>query len=100
MRDVAYFLAGTPRPEDRQLARDQLLDFYLDELAANGVAGLDHESMAQQFVWHTAYVWVAAVTTLAMGSQWQPENYVLRTMERLNGAITDYDCAGELARAL
>jgi hypothetical protein len=100
MRDVAYFLAGTPRPEDRGRIRGELLGFYLDQLAELGVPSLDRAALESEFTWHTAYVWIAAVTTLAMGSQWQPENYVRKTMGRLNEAIADYDCAGALTRAL
>lgn len=100
MRDVAYFLAGTPTPEDRKEHQAALLDYYLGELCMAGISPPDPGELRQQYQWHTAYVWVAAVTTLVMGSQWQPANYVMRTMQRLNQAIEDSDCPGSLREAL
>ena len=87
MRDVAYFLAGTPAPEDRVEHLPDLLQFYLNALRELGVAQVDEAALQREFRWHTAYVWVGAATTLAMGDEWQPSNYVRRTMERLNLAL-------------
>jgi hypothetical protein len=97
MRDVAYFLAGTPTPEDRRLHQDELLDFYFESLQAEGVTGLDRVALQQQYRWHVAYIWVGAATTLAMGSEWQPVDYVLGTLQRLNLAVADSACVEALS---
>jgi len=96
MRDVAYFLSGTVTPEDRRNHLDDLLEFYFSALEAAGVSALDRPALLHQYRWHVAYVWVAAATTLAMGSEWQPIKYVSRTMDRLNQAIADSDCISAL----
>jgi hypothetical protein len=100
MRDVAYFLGGTLKPEQRGAQLQGLLDFYFQQLQSLGVTLPAREELLDQYAWHVAYVWVAAVTTLAMGSEWQPESYVWRSMERLNGALVDSDSIGCLSRSL
>ncbi len=100
MRDVAYFMTGSLRPEDRSSHQAELLEFYYRELSRNTAARVDTASLWTQYQWHAAYVWLAAVTTLAMGSEWQPVNYVMRTMERLNRAVEDCDSRASLQRFL
>jgi hypothetical protein len=98
MRDVAYFLAGTPTPEDRRQHQEALLEFYFKALECEGVESLDRPALQQQYRWHVAYVWVGAATTLAMGSEWQPVDYVLGTMRRLNLAVADSACVEALSQ--
>ncbi len=100
MRDVAYFMTGSLKPEDRSRHQAELLEFYYRELSRNTGASVDTDSLWTQYQWHAAYVWLAAVTTLAMGSEWQPLNYVMRTMERLNRAIEDCNSRASLERFL
>lgn len=100
MRDVAYFLAGTPTPEDREAHQLELLAYYTTALEQAGGTAPAADELWQQYQWHMAYVWIAAVTTLAMGSEWQPLNYVMRTMQRLNRAVVDCNCVGSLREAL
>ena len=61
---------------------------------------MDAAALWQQYRWHIAYVWVAAVTTLAVGDAWQPVNYVLRTMERLNAAVEEHGVVEALSQAM
>ena len=100
MRDVAYFLAGTPTPEDRRQHQQQLLDDYFSALESQLAGPIDRAALHEQYQWHIVYVWVAAVTTLAMGSEWQPLNYVSRTMERLHLALADNQGLAALKSAL
>jgi len=100
MRDVAYFLAGTPTPEDRRAHQQELLDYYYAALESRGTEQVDRSRLAEEFSWHIAYVWVAAVTTLAMGSEWQPVNYVSRTMQRLHQALEDNESLAAMQGAL
>lgn len=96
MRDVAYFLAGTPTPEHRHQHQDELLDFYFQALQEAGVTGLDPVALRREYRWHVAYVWVGAATTMAMGSEWQSLEYVSSTMQRLNLAVEDSACVEAL----
>jgi len=100
MRDVAYFMTGTLEPEDRARRQRELLEFYYAALAEQGVSELRPDELWRQFQWHAAYVWLAGVTTLAMGDEWQPRRYVQRSLERLNRAIADCGSIRSLAEAL
>ena len=87
MRDVAYFLAATPTPADRREHLSALLDYYFERLQERVEERLERDALMREFRWHTAYVWVGAVTTVAMGNQWQSLNYVTATLERLHLAL-------------
>lgn len=87
MRDVGYFLAGTLAPSDQQAWGRELLQYYREQLVANGVSAPSIEELWQQYQWHAAYVWVGSTVTLAMGDAWQPVNYVLSSLEKLHAAL-------------
>ena len=95
MRDVGYFLAGTVHPEDRDSFAD-LLRFYRAELEKQGVAAPGPDELWRQFQWHSAYVWLGAAVTLAMGDAWQPVNYLQASLKRLHGALEDIGTAQAL----
>jgi aminoglycoside/choline kinase family phosphotransferase len=86
MRDVAYFLAGTLQPEHRELARE-LIGEYRGQLLAAGCDAPLLDELWLQYRRHVAYVWVGAVTTLAMGDAWQPTAYVRSTLERIHAVM-------------
>ncbi|KZX60508.1 hypothetical protein A3709_00060 [Halioglobus sp. HI00S01] len=87
MRDVGYFLAGTVEPNDLKASAGTLLARYREALIREGVTPPDAAQMYCDCQLHAAYVWVGAVTTLAMGDAWQPQNYVLKTLERLHQSL-------------
>ena len=86
MRDVGYFLAGTLAPEHRGLARELIAE-YRQQLLAAGCDAPALDELWLQYRQHVAYVWVGAVTTLAMGDAWQPTAYVLSTLERIHAVM-------------
>ena len=91
MRDVANFLVGSARPDDREQHQRSLIEHYRQNLMATGAIAPGFEELWQQYQWHALYTWVAAATTLAMGSDWQPVNYVMKTLERVHRALIDLD---------
>ncbi len=100
MRDVAYFLAGTPATEDRRSHLSAWLHEYFEALHACGVVALDRETLLREFRWHSAYVWVGAAVTLAMGSEWQSIGYVKNTLTRVNQALEDSDVLSALRETI
>lgn len=99
LRDVAYFLSGTLRPDD-QAALPELLAYYRDQLAANGVSPPAADELWAQLQWHAAYVWLGATVTLAMGDAWQPAKYVMSSMGRLHGALEKLDSVQAIRASL
>lgn len=89
MRDVGYFLAGAMKPEDRQLHQHSMLDYYRERLLMHGVDAPSRDELWLQYQWHVAYVWVGAAVTLAMGEEWLPTSYTLKSLERINQALDD-----------
>ena len=87
MRDVGYFLAGTLKESDQPLLGPDLVSYYRDQLLSHGVVAPSLEQLMEQYRWHAAYVWVGAVTTLAMGDAWQPLNYTLSSLQRIHCAL-------------
>ncbi len=57
--------------ETRRAELDSLLARYREALAANGWT-LDAQTVRNQYRLFSIYAWIAAVSTAAMGSQWQP----------------------------
>ena len=100
MRDVGYFLAATLNPDDQREQARELLSYYREQLQSHGVVAPPMQELWRQYQWHAAYVWVGAVTTLAMGDAWQPVSYVRRSLERLHPALAYLDTVGALRAAL
>ena len=90
MRDVSYFLAGTLAEEDRVLQRELISD-YRAMLTEEGIVAPPIEDLWQQHRCQVLYPWVGAVTTLAMGDEWQPLSYVMATLERLHTLLAALD---------
>jgi phosphotransferase family enzyme len=96
MRDVGYFLAGSLAVEHRPLARE-LIGEYREQLLAAGCAAPTLEQLWLQYRQHVAYVWVGAVTTLAMGDAWQPSAYVRSTLTRIHAVMESVGTVESLA---
>jgi aminoglycoside phosphotransferase (APT) family kinase protein len=71
VRDVAYFMCNSMPIEVRRAQEHTLLARYLDKLAAHGWT-LDEQTAHDQYRIFSIYSWIAAVSTAAMGTQWQP----------------------------
>lgn len=99
IRDVAYFLCNSLSVEARRAEQDSLLARYRSGLAAKGWT-LDDETVAQQYRLFSIYSWIAAVSTAAMGSQWQPFEVAHAAMVTTTQAIDDLDVVGLLNERL
>lgn len=88
MRDIAYFLCNSLPTELRRSEQDALLARYRSALEAHGVA-LDEPTAADQYRLFSVYSWIAAVSTAAVGSQWQPIEIARAAMVLTTTAIED-----------
>ena len=99
MRDVAYFLCSSMPTEIRRGEQDALVARYRAGLAEGGVT-LDEAVAHEQYRLFSVYAWIAATTTAAMGSKWQPIEIGRRATERATQAIIDLDVLDLLADRL
>ncbi|MCX2929190.1 phosphotransferase [Mycobacterium sp. CVI_P3] len=88
MRDVAYFLCNSLPTEVRRAEQEALLTRYRSTLAAHG-GSLDERTAVDQYRLFSVYSWIAAVSTAAMGSQWQPAEIARAAMLLTTTAIED-----------
>lgn len=100
LRDVGYFLAGTLTPQHQRECGREMMRYYRDQLLAGGAPAPPPEDLWQQYQWHSAYVWVGAAVTLAMGDAWQPVNYLLASLQRLHGAMDQLGTVASIRAAL
>ena len=61
---------------------------------------LDDRLAHEQYRLFSVYSWIAATTTAAMGSKWQPIEIGRRATERTTQAIIDLDSLGLLHERL
>jgi hypothetical protein len=99
VRDVAYFLCNSLPVETRREQQDSLLARYREALAANGWT-LDAQTANDQYRLFSIYSWIAAVSTAAMGSQWQPVEVTRPALISTTAAIEDLDVVGLLNERL
>ena len=95
MRDVAYFLCNSLPTEVRRAEEQRLVARYREGLAAAGVE-LDAGLAQEQYRLFSIYSWIAATTTAAMGSKWQPAEVAQRATICATDAIIDLDVLGLL----
>ncbi len=88
MRDVAYFLCNSLPTDVRRSEQHTLLASYRCALEDNGVA-LDERTALEQYRLFSLYSWIAAVSTAAVGSQWQPIEIARAAMVLTTTAIED-----------
>jgi aminoglycoside/choline kinase family phosphotransferase len=95
VRDVAYFLCNSLPVDTRRAEEKASLDRYRNALCNNGVA-VDEHTANEQYRLFAVYSWIAAASTAAMGSQWQPIEVSLAAMTSTTQAIEDLDSVGLL----
>lgn len=95
VRDVAYFLCNSLPVDVRREHQDALLTRYLAGLASRGWE-LDAETAFEQYRIFSIYAWVAAVSTAAMGTRWQPVEVTRPALLSTTAAIEDLDVMGLL----
>ena len=99
VRDVAYFLCNSLPVETRRHEQDSLLARYRAALAAHGW-DLDERTVHDQYRLFSIYSWIAAVSTAAMGTQWQPVEVTRPALISTTAAIEDLDVVGLLNERL
>ncbi|ODQ89676.1 hypothetical protein BHQ18_14240 [Mycolicibacterium flavescens] len=100
IRDVAYFLVTSVPVEVRRAHTDELLQTYLDALAANGVADAPTPQQAWDALRLFAFdAWDSCAITLVWPGLQAPEN-VEKSVERANAAIVDLDVMPVLRRSV
>ena len=99
MRDVAYFLCNSMPTELRRANEDALIARYRAGLAGAGIE-LDADVAQEQYRLFSIYSWIAATTTSAMGSKWQPADVSQRAMARTTQAVADLDVLDLLTERL
>jgi aminoglycoside phosphotransferase (APT) family kinase protein len=99
VRDVAYFLCNSLPVETRRAEERALLDRYRAALSEKGVA-LDTRTAHEQYRLFSVYSWIAAASTAAMGSRWQPIDVSLTATATTTQAIADLDAIGLLEERL
>ena len=99
VRDVAYFLCNSLPVETRRAEEVALLARYRAALAATGVT-LDEHTAHEQYRLFSVYSWIAAASTAAMGSQWQPIDVSRAATVSTTQAIEDLDAVGLLEERL
>jgi len=95
MRDVAYYCCNSLPTDVRRSVQDELLDRYLAILAGGGVT-VDRAEVWEQYRLFSVYAWVSAVSTVSVGSRWQPEARAVAAMDRTTVALDDLDALGAL----
>lgn len=99
VRDVAYFMCNSVPIEVRRAHEQSLLARYLEALAAKGWQ-LDEQTAQEQYRIFSIYSWIAAVSTAAMGTQWQPVEVTRPALLSTTAAIEDLDVVGLLKERL
>lgn len=99
VRDVAYFLCNSLPVETRRAEGEALLGRYLSALADHGVT-LDRDIADEQYWLFSVDSWIAAASTAAMGSQWQPVDVCRAALVSTTQAIEDLDAVGLLEKRL
>lgn len=99
VRDVGYFLCNSLPIETRRAQEEALLERYRSALMDHGVE-LDAATAHEQYRLFAVYSWIAAASTAAMGSRWQPIDVSLAAMASTTQAIEDLDSVGLLEERL
>jgi aminoglycoside phosphotransferase (APT) family kinase protein len=99
VRDVAYFMCNSLPIEVRREHEQSLLARYRESLAAQGWS-LDEVTAQEQYRIFSIYSWIAAVSTAAMGTQWQPVEVTRPALLSTTAAIEDLDIVGLLSERL
>jgi Phosphotransferase enzyme family len=95
--DYSYLLATALEVEDRREWEGELLDFYLERLAASGGPSLPREAAWKAYRQATLYPYFAWLYTLGrsrLQPSFQPAATSVKMVERIAAAIEDLDSFG------
>ena len=99
IRDFAYFMCNSIPSELRRVHQDDLLGLYRRTFEAHGCT-VDDATAREQYRLFSVYSWIAATSTAAMGSKWQPIEIARPAMIRATEAVEDLDAVGLLEERL
>jgi hypothetical protein len=96
VRDLAIYLGNSCPAELRRRNDQQWLRRYREVLVESGVDAPDFDVLLDRYRRTVLYAWVAATTTAAMGSTWQPIEIGMAGMTRATECCADLDTLGAL----
>jgi hypothetical protein len=99
VRDVAYFLCNSLPVQTRRTEEAALLTRYREALAGHGWI-VDEKTVHHQYRLFSIYSWIAAVSTAAMGTRWQPVEVTRPALLSTTAAVEDLDAVGLLDQLL
>jgi hypothetical protein len=83
----------------RRAYQDDLLSLSRPTLELYG-CGVDDTTAREQYRLFSVYSWIAATSTAAMGSKWQPIEIARPAMIRATESVEDLDAVGLLEERL
>jgi hypothetical protein len=92
--DYAYIVGSALEVEDRRAWEHELLDFYLDALAAAGGAKLRREDAWQavrEATFYPYFAWVYTIGRARLQPKFQPDEISLPVIERTAAQIDDLE---------
>jgi aminoglycoside phosphotransferase (APT) family kinase protein len=95
--DYAYILATALEVEDRRAWEQDLLDVYLERLAADGGARVPRAKAWQayrQATFYPYFAWVYTIGRSRLQPRFQPDEVSLTMIRRIAVAIEDLDSLG------
>ena len=100
IRDIAIYLGNSCPTEVRREYQDRWLDAYRDALVDGGAEAPSLADLWTRFRTTVLYSWIAATTTAAMGSRWQPAEVGMVGMTRATETCADVDTIGAIRELL
>lgn len=100
VRDLAIYLGNSCPTELRREHQSAWLASYRQALVDAGVDAPPADVLFDRYRRCVLYAWIAATTTAAMGSRWQPIEVGRAGMARATTACADLDTLGALRDAL
>ena len=100
VRDVAIYLGNSCPTELRREHQDRWLRRYHEVLVEAGADAPSFETLWLRFRRTVLYAWIAATTTAAMGSKWQPLEVGMLGMTRATDTCADVGTVDALRDAL
>ena len=95
--DYAYLLATALEVEDRRRLERDLLDFYLERLAAVGGGAISRDAAwvaYRQATLYPYFAWLYTIGRSRLQPSFQPADTSLTMIERIAAAVDDLDSLG------
>jgi aminoglycoside phosphotransferase (APT) family kinase protein len=99
IRDLAYFMCNSVPTDLRRAHQDDLFSRYRRAFELHGCT-VDDATAHEQYRLFSVYAWIAATSTAAMGSKWQPIEIARPAMIRATESVEDLDAVGLLEEQL